>query len=141
MTDKQEYSISFYVSCHHPPYELGEFGLQDKAQQLHPPVKVHELVWEFQCQLRVSKSEKTGMPKFRGNFVQGTSDKPFLYLSLRERNGVAWIRRIKVPLHVITWEQVRALTQTKNGKFLASIDGTKSGTVELLSNGWQIIEE
>lgn len=140
MVDKAEYTVTLHVTCQHPP-RGGDFGVQDKDKRLHPPMSMNGDVWVFECAVRVKQSEKTGMPNFLGEFAHGTADERFLYLSLRSHDGAddAWIKRIKVPLKMITWEQVMEAIQHEDSRLACTLDGATSGTVKLLGAGWQVI--
>lgn len=140
--DKLEYTVTLQVTCQHPPHERGDFGLQDKDKRLHPPTSANVDAWEFECVVRVKKNEKTVMPNFLGEFTHGTADERFLYLSLRSNDCAAdaWIKRIKVPLKTITWEQVMEVIRHQDVKLVCTLDGAKSGTVKLLGAGWQVVQ-
>jgi hypothetical protein len=64
-------------------------------------------------------------------------------LSLRSVDGPegAWIRRIKVPLKSITWEQVKAAARHAEAWLACTVDGGGSGTVKLLGSGWQVVSD
>ncbi len=49
-------------------------------------------------------------------------------------NGV---RRIKIPLTAITWQQVESAL-ANHAALEATVDGTGSGTVPLVGDGWSI---
>ena len=61
----------------------------------------------------------------------------FLYLGWRHAGEPTspWIKRIKIPLATITWQQIKGLA--RSGAVLqASVDGSGAATVRLLDNGW-----
>jgi hypothetical protein len=64
-------------------------------------------------------------------------------LSLRSVDGPegAWIRRIKVPLKSITWEQVEAAAQHAEARLAGTVEGGGSGTVKLIGSGWQVVRD
>jgi len=66
-----------------------------------------------------------------------------VYLSLRSVDGPedAWVRRIKVPLKSITWEQVEAAARHADARLACTVDGGGSGTVKLISRGWQVVRD
>jgi hypothetical protein len=84
-----------------------------------------------------------GPPNFSGVFTHGSPQERFLYLSLRSAEGPedAWIRRIKVPLKSITWEQVEAAARHKEARLACTVDGGSSGTVKLISGGWRLVRD
>ena len=76
---------------------------------------------------------------FTGAYAHGARDKRFVYLTYKIPEGDGWriYRRIKAPLHMITWEQVQAALAA--GRVLqARVSGLRSGTVPLLDDGWII---
>ena len=143
MPQELEYRVNLQITCQHPPIDRGHFGLQDKDQELHPPAHKEQGLWVFECTVRVKQNEKSGIPNFLGELAHGTPQERFLYLSLRPEAGPAdaWIRRIKVPLKHITWEQVMAAAGQEGARLACIVDGTRSGTVRLVGNGWQIVQE
>jgi len=72
------------------------------------------------------------VPDFGGPFVHGPAGARFLYLSWRPRGGV-WIRRFKIPLAPMSWEQIAA---GQAGALAARVSAASSGTVALLGAGW-----
>jgi hypothetical protein len=115
-----------------------EFGLQDKEQRLVPG-RVRE-DGSAQYEFNVTVKRQKDRPNFLGPYVQGTPDARFVYLSMR-RKGTApsvWIRRLKIPLFSITWEQIEAAVRTEGGALVARVSGTGAGTVPLLDGGWTV---
>jgi len=72
------------------------------------------------------------VPDFGGPFVHGPAGARFLYLSWRPRGGV-WIRRFKIPLAPMSWEQIAA---GQAGAPAARVSAARSGTLALLGAGW-----
>jgi hypothetical protein len=131
--------IGVRVICLWPPECEGEgaFGLQDKHSDIHAGTPDQEGVLAFDCLLSVKGEDGIGQPDFAGNFVQGKPSARFLYLTLKGAGG-AIIKRLKIHLASITWEQVRA-AQTPDSAFLeARVDGRRSGSVPLLDGGWVV---
>jgi hypothetical protein len=133
-----EAKISFRLICVNPPPDSGSvrFGLQDKKGNLLAGTKQADgsLLYEFEL---TAKPGKDGAADFSGAYVQGTLGTRFLYLSLGYAGALTptWIKRIKVPLSSIGWEQVEAA----QGRALeASIDGRGAATVKLLGEGWTV---
>jgi hypothetical protein len=106
--------------CPPNPEQYGAaFGLQDNSTtaewvldsgRVQANGDVH-----FECECRVRRNPRTDAPNFLGPFVHGPTVQRFLYLSWRPkqwRPGQAdvpcstWLRRMKVPLGSITWEQI-----------------------------------
>jgi hypothetical protein len=85
----------------------------------------------------------SGPPNFSGALTHGTPADRFLYLSQRSPDGpeAAWIKRIKVPLKSITWEQVAAAARQPTSRLACTVDGGGSGTVKLIGTGWQVLSD
>src|ERR671932_2203914 len=117
-----------------------EFGLQDKAQVLHPGQVQPDGSIRYDFDVQVHRSPETLAPHFRGPYVHGTPAAPFLYLGWRrsEAGQATWIRRLKIPLSSITWEQIEAVQDRDGGVLAASVSGTGSGTVPLVGTGWTV---
>lgn len=131
-----------------------EFGLQDNsttadwaihAGQTQANGDVH-----FECECRIRPHHRTGSPRFLGPFVHGEVSKRFLYLSWRPvgwRPGQpdppcpAWLRRIKVHLSLISWQQIEE--SSKAGCVLEAVvagtgpdGGPSCASVPLVGDGW-----
>lgn len=127
-----EIKISFRLICVNPPDVGVRFGLQDKKGHLMAGTKQADgsLLYEFELTAKPGKDDRAD---FSGVYVQGTVGARFLYLSLGEKP--TWIKRIKVPLSAIRWEQIEAA----QGRALeASVDGRGAATVKLLGEGWVV---
>ncbi len=136
--------VNLRLTClDRPPARIGgvavEFGLQDKLQELEPGVVVNEDGVQFD--LTIQASETGGRPsiRFRGPFVHGPPTVPFLYLSLRPAGGPpnAWIKRLKISLAGIDWEQIEAASDAAH-RLTATVSGLGSATVPLLDGGWNL---
>lgn len=155
---RSEQRIRLRVICQRPPSPLqygAEFGLQDNsttaawvlhAGQTQPNGDIH-----FECECRVRPSQSTGAPNFLGPFMHGSAAERFLYLSWRplhwrpaqpEAIGV-WVRRIKVHLKSLTWEQIDEAI-AKGGVLEAVVAGTgrdggpSCASVPLIGGGWTV---
>ena len=117
-----------------------EFGLQDKKQVVHPGQAQADGSVHYEFEVQVKRNEATDAPRFLGPYVHGTPAGPFLYLSWRhtEPEQAPWIRRLKVPLSAITWEQIEIAGRAADSHFETSISGLGSGTVSLLGDGWTL---
>jgi Family of unknown function (DUF5990) len=85
----------------------------------------NDLIFEFSVLIK-DDAEKKQLPKFLGDFVQGSSDK-FVYVGIGTYAGQfdsAWSRRLKVPLTGITWEQVEQFYNTPNAVLETYVPGT-----------------
>ena len=141
MTDKTDLQVTLEITCLRPPTRPGVFGLQDKNQQLHPAAQGTADSAIFRCQVVAKPAAASGPPNFSGAFTHGTPQDRFLYLSLRSADSPqgAWIKRIKVPLKSITWEQVEVAASHADARLACTVDGAGSGTVKLVSGGWQVV--
>ena len=136
-------SIRLRLICTQPPpssYE-GEptsFGLQDKRQALDPGQRQSDGSIQYECVVKVRCTE-AGVLRFSGPCVHGRGDDPFLYLSWRREAGdTSWIRRLKISLASITWEQVVAASAPDEGLLEGTVSGTGSARVPLLGGRWQV---
>ena len=155
---RSEQRVRLRVICQRPPspQQYGaEFGLQDNSSTaawvLHtggtqPNGDIH-----FECECRVRPQQRTDSPNFLGPFVHGSASERFLYLSWRPlawrpsqaEPGVGWVRRIKVHLKSITWEQIDESVK-KDGILEAVVPGTgrdggpSCASVPLFGGGWAI---
>src|SRR5882672_5252947 len=155
---EREELIRLRIICLSPPKpeQYGaEFGLQDNSTTqewvVHPGKANAKGDIHFECECRVRRKARTGEPNFLGRFVHGDSAKRFLYLSWRPKawrpgqpdSGATWVRRMKVHLSSITWEQIEKVSRP--GSVLeARVEGTGRGggpncaTVTLEDGGWTV---
>lgn len=156
---RQEQSIRLCVICQSPPPPQrygAEFGLQDnsttaewvvQAGQAYPNGDIH-----FECECRIRPHQGAESPNFLGPFVHGNASKRFLYLSWRPRGWrpnqpdppcPAWLRRIKVHLSSISWEQIEEAVRS-GGVLEAVVPGTdpdggpSCASVPLVGGGWTV---
>ena len=156
---RPEQTIRLRVICQRPPAPQrpgAEFGLQDNsstadwvihAGQTYPGGDVH-----FECGCRVRPHPRTGSPSFLGPFVHGDASRRFLYLSWRPAGWrprqpdppcPAWLRRIKVHLSSIRWEQIEESVRS-GGVLEAAVPGTgrdggpSCASVPLVGGGWTV---
>ena len=141
MTRSPPTRVRLLITCEAPPAihdgQPTEFGLQDKRQALHSGIPLPDGALRFSCAADVKPHATTGMPDFSGPFVHGPAGARFLYLSWRQPGGT-WIRRFKIPLTPISWEQIAA---EQAGALAVRISATRSGTVALLGAGWMASDD
>jgi hypothetical protein len=136
-------NLTLRIICLDPPDLSNDsragFGAQDKSQQLNNGDKRPDGSLVFTVPITVKGTPGIASPDFAGLFIHGTPQQRFLYLSLGTQKGNAWqwIRRVKVPLSGITWPQIEE-AGSKGSLLEASVDGTRSGTVPLLGEGWVV---
>ena len=108
--------------------------------------KHRDVIFDFS--MKVADNRKDGLPNFKGPFAQGPLAGRFIYIDVGTYAGqkdTPWSRRMKIPLHGVTWELIREVTSKPGRKLLAKIPGTgKDGgpscaTVRLLGP-WQVIK-
>lgn len=139
----QIFDIRLRIICLNPPdlpeYSPVKFGMQDKSQDLLPGQSRADGVFVFECSIKVKGSPHAQPPDFAGPYVHGRIQQRFLYLSLGSRQGDVWhwIRRIKIPLSGVTWEHLESVASTSD-ILEAAVDGTRSGSVPLLGEGWMV---
>jgi hypothetical protein len=135
-------TVHLSLICLAPPPERhngrpAEFGLQDKHQILQPGIAQTDGSRRFDFDASVKRDPKD-RPKFSGPFVHGTSNAQFLYLGYRlaQPPNSPWIKRLKITLSPIRWEQVeQAIAQ--DDVLEATISGESSASVPLLGEGWR----
>ena len=127
-----------------------DFGIQHGSGAHYETLFVQQnkrgnLVFDFS--LTVTDTRKDGLPNFKGPFVQGPPVGRFIYVDVGTYAGqknTPWSRRMKVPLHGITWALIRQATRKPGHELLARIPGTgKDGgpncaTVQLFGD-WEVI--
>jgi hypothetical protein len=138
-----------YLDPPDPEERQAECGLQDRAQQIHAGRQEgNDLCYDLEVMARWNPGRQ--QLRFRGPWVQGTPDAPFLYLSwrARERDAVPgpWLWRVKVSLADIGLSQVERARHAPQSVLVARIParGDKgrqnSGTVRPLEEGWTLVD-
>jgi hypothetical protein len=133
--------VRLHITCVTPPLVPPDttgvnFGVQDRHEVIFPGQLQPDGSLQFEIDVVAIHHHETPEVRWRGPYVHGKPSAPFLYLSLR-RDSVhptGWIKRLKVPLPHLSWDQVEATQVTSC--FAASISGNGSGTVPLLGDGW-----
>jgi hypothetical protein len=135
-----KHTLPLRLICIDPPTtsDTIEFGLQHKNEQLQfGEAQDNTLTFDFE--LTVSQ-EADGTSNFSGVFAHGTKQDRFLYLTLRRLHSGGWqnIKRIKIPLKSITWEQVEDVINGTDQRLTASVSGQGAAMVALLGDGWVV---
>lgn len=112
------------------------FGLQNKHGQLDAGVVQPDGSVVYELTVLLARPAAGAALRLRGPLVHGSAGEPFLYLSLRDPQSGAWVRRLKIALGSITEQQVARATATEQGYLAARISGSGSGSVPLLDGGW-----
>jgi len=139
----QPLTIHFRVVCLYPPPSHSDgqptvFGLQDKQGALQPGKSQADgsLVFDFDLQ---AKPGTNGAANFLGVYTHGSVAERFLYLSYGFANdgSQGWIRRLKIPLSSILWEQVES-AHANQSMFEGTVDGMGAGRTRLIGGGWKL---
>nr|WP_166180739.1 DUF5990 family protein [Altererythrobacter segetis] len=101
------------------------FGLQDKDENLQPPIKRADGMHVFDFELTVSEGPD-GRPNFTGPFACGPRDQRFVYLSWPRTDGCGYVNRIKVRLTDLDWRLVNAAIE-RGVPLEADASGRKAG--------------
>ncbi len=136
-------TLPLRLICVDPPdtSDAIEFGLQDKNLQLQVgDAQDNTLIFDFELTV---VQEADGKPNFSGIFAHGTKQDRFLYLALRRLHAGGWqnIKRIKIPLKSITWQQIEDVINYRDKRLTASVSGQGAAMVALLGDGWAVEEQ
>jgi len=94
------------------------------------------------------EAEPNSPPNFVGTIVQGPPTGRFIDIDIGKSAGQidsCWQRRIKIPLHEITWDMIETVADAPKQILLATIPGTgKDGgpscaTVKPI-DGWKVVK-
>lgn len=139
--------IHMCVICLDPPetpagLQTMVFGLQDKDAELLAGYEIAPNRRGYPFSIEVEQ-HKDGSPNFTGRFAHGSHQDRFLYLTqkgLLADGGWHIIKRIKVTLKPITWEQVERVLRDERKQLEVVVSGQGAATVPLLSGGWVITD-
>ena len=106
-----EQELKLRIILEGPPPGI-DFALQEGSGNDHNVVQKQrssrgDLKFEFVVRVREGKG---GQPNLLGPFVQGPTQQRFVYIGIGTFAGqhdTHWSRRLKVPLHGITWELIK----------------------------------
>jgi hypothetical protein len=106
-----EQELNLRIILESPPAGI-DFALQKGSGNDYETVQKQrsakgDLKFEFSVRVRDGKD---GEPNFLGPFVQGPAQQRFVYIDIGTcagQIGTTWSRRLKVPLHGITWDLVK----------------------------------
>lgn len=131
-------TVNFRVICHNAP--SGMFGLQDKNRDIIDSTRLADGRLAFSFELNV-KQRDDSQPNFTGKFAYGTVTERFVYLTTKRLVGAdTWeiVRRSKVHLKTITWEQVETMLANPDTYIETEVDVSRSGSIPLLGDGWLV---
>jgi len=105
------------------------FGLQKGSGSNYETIQKqipisNDLSFTFTIKVKGDRS-KEKLPKFSGNFVQGSADNKFVYIDIGTcagQSNTIWSRRLKIPLTGITWKDIDSLSS--NSMLQTSVPGT-----------------
>jgi hypothetical protein len=114
------------------------FGLQDREEQLQPPVKRADGMHVFDFELAVGEGPD-GRPNFTGPFANGPREQRFVYLSWPRTDGCGYVNRIKMRLADLDWPQIEVAIR-RGLPLEADASGRKpgGGTVPV---AWRLAED
>lgn len=122
-----------------PPAEGATiFGMQMDANMVMPgtPQSDGALRWECAVTLRQAPD---GTLRFRGPCVHGTAREPFLYLVLASADEPThWIRRWKIDLLSIGWDDAEAVAAREGAALEATIVELRGTRPPLRDGGWTV---
>ena len=154
---RPEQRVRLRIICQSPPSPQQHgalFGLQDNSTTadwlIHSGRVDASGDIRFDCECRVRPHHQTGLPNFLGPFAHGDASRRFLYLSWRPQKWrpgqpepACWLRRIKVHLSSITWEQIEE-SVASGGVLEAVLPGTgrhggpSCASVPLVGGDWAV---
>ena len=127
-----------------------DFGIQEGKgndyQTIHVQrSKANDL--RFESSITVKGNRTDGLPNFVGSVVQGPPAGRFIYIDIGKSAGQldsCWQRRIKIPLHAITWEMIDSVAEGLKRFLQATIPGTgKDGGPSCATvkptDGWKVV--
>lgn len=122
------------IICVNPPPDEYEgkstiFGLQNKSGEVVEGEAHADETRHYECVVTVN-----ARGSLSGDFVHGTPESRFLYLSWGYQPG-EWIKRIKIPLADVTLEMLESGRVAE-----ARVDGAGAATVKLLGSGWMLVD-
>ena len=94
----------------------------------------------FECDVRVSRGQD-GSPDFLGPFVQGPLGQRFIYIDIGTYAGqtkTCWSRRLKIPLHGITWKMIDSAKRLETRVPGTGKDGSPACATIKPFAGWAI---
>ena len=133
--------VRLQITCTVPPAYPAEFadvelGMQDRQLNVHPGQQRPDGSLLYEIEVTALCQSDSSAVTWRGPYIHGAPAAPFLYLSLRRRSAEAanWLKRLKIPLPDLSWEQI--VRTSAHPCFAVTISGQGSGTVPLLGEGW-----
>ena len=115
-----------------------DFGLQSghgSAYEIAQKQRSKGADLKFEFTVTAKPSRKDALPSFTGPFVQGPSGERFVYINIGTYAGqtnTPWSRRLKIPLHGITWDMIHG------GRVLvANVPGTDEHGSPSCASGWR----
>jgi len=140
MTKDAPVGLTLQLRCRDLPPTLHageptEFGLQDKQRRLDPGQPDADGTRCFTIALAVQARGTTDAPDFAGAAVHGRPGERFLYLGWRGVGAPGWIRRWKIPLGEISWEQIAAAQS--GAPLTAEVSAASGVTIRPLA-GWRV---
>ena len=116
------------IILENPPKGV-DFGLQlGSANKFETVQKQRSGSADLHFTLEVTvRKNKDGLPDFFGRYVQGPGLERFIYLRIGQAAGQLdseWLRRLKIPLRYISWDNINKVISTEMGILEALVPGT-----------------
>jgi len=111
-TQEAPAAVTLRVVFERPPAGV-DIGLQEGHGNDYQTVqKQHTTGQDLQFEFSVAvKTDKSGGPDFGGPFVQGARGDRYVYLDIGTYAGqtaTEWSRKLKIPVSIITWDQINS---------------------------------
>jgi hypothetical protein len=143
-----EIDLPLRIVLEKPPTGV-DFGIQMGKGNDYRTISVQRSTRKdlvFECSVTVKDNRADGLPNFVGPVSQGPQTDRFVYIDVGTYAGqenTQWSRRIKLPLHGITWEQINEAKDDPKAVLEARIPGMNGkgepscGTVRPVG-GWTL---
>jgi hypothetical protein len=146
-----ESEITLQIILTRPTHDV-IYGLQKGSGSNYETVQKQifssgDLSFKFTIKVKGDRS-KDKLPRFSGSYVHGSPDNKFVYIDIGKAAGQTdsiWSRRLKIPLTVITWEEIDSFTENPNLIMETHVPGTgKDGSPNCATvkpfGGWHCVK-
>lgn len=134
----ERHHLHLRLTCLRPPMVEGAtFGLQDRDGTVHAGEWHDDGAVSYAISVLIVRRDEGAPVRFSSPYVHGTAAAPFLYLSLKRSaaNPEPWVRRLKIPLPALSWDE--ATSAAARGILKGRVSGEGSGTVALDGSAWR----
>ena len=136
-TQAEQHHLRLRLTCLRPPVMDGAtFGLQDREGTVNAGERHDDGAVSYVVSVLIVRRDEDAPVRFSGPCVHGTAAAPFLYLSLKRSaaHPEPWVRRLKVPLPALTWDE--ATSAAGRSTLIGCVSGAGSGTVAFDGGAW-----